>query len=211
MRTRPHVIAAGLLAGTLATLACGSPAPAGKSAPPADQVSIAAAELQARPLQLPVVPPGAGCPAAPQATLPPPPGVRNAAPGSGFGTGPAYLAGQLGWYAGAPGQVALVLVDSRYSGPLLVRARRVDGNGTATLSTMPDQSGGKIHNTLAPGTAAVDGVAVDVPRPAVAGEMSTWVGRLTLDTPGCYALQVDGAGFTSVIVFAVQAGPIPPG
>jgi len=28
---------------------------------------------------------------------------------------------------------------------------------------------------------------------------------------GCCALQVDGAGFTSVIVFAVQAGPIPPG
>ena len=43
------------------------------------------------------------------------------------------------------------------------------------------------------------------------GLWSAWFGRLTVDRPGCYALQVDGTSFTSVIVFAVLPGPLPGG
>jgi MftR C-terminal domain len=43
----------------------------------------------------------------------------------GFGAGPAYLSGQSSWYAG--GQAAILRVDSKYSGPLLVRASQFAG------------------------------------------------------------------------------------
>jgi hypothetical protein len=62
---------------------------------------------------------------------------------------------------------------------------------------------------LPPGTASSDGVDAAVP-PGTSG-WSSWLGRLTAGAPGCYGIQVDGTSFTSVIVFAVQPGPIPPG
>src|ERR1700674_3356683 len=42
------------------------------------------------------------------------------APNCGAGVGPAYMSGQDSWYSA--GQVAILMVDSQYSGPLLVRA-----------------------------------------------------------------------------------------
>jgi len=53
------------------------------------------------------------------------------------GVGPAYLSGQDSWYSGE--QLPILMVDSKYSGPLLVRAFELGGDGksTVTLADLP--------------------------------------------------------------------------
>ena len=143
--------------------------------------------------------------------VPPGPGgiYAKAIPAYAFGAGPAYLSGQIMWYTGPPGQAALVLIDGTYTGPILIRIRRVDGGGHVTLADLGIPPQHRLPTMLPPGTSTSDGVEVAVP-PGTTG-WSAWEGRLTADAAGCYALQVDGNSFTSVVVFAVQPGPIPPG
>jgi hypothetical protein len=137
----------------------------------------------------------------------------------GFGAGPAYLSGQSSWYSG--GQAAILMVDSTYSGPLLVRASQFGGDGTSHITLAEE--------TLSP--PALAGLAFKERRNSVmlvsavhtpdgglqlqAAPSSQlwrgWFGRLSTDGPGCFALHVDGTAFTEVIVFVVQAGAAPPG
>src|SRR5450759_5416407 len=58
-------------------------------------------------------------------------------PNYGAGVGPAYLSGQDSWYSGE--QLPILMVDSQYSGPLLVRAFELGGDGksTVTLADLP--------------------------------------------------------------------------
>src|SRR5262249_30771568 len=201
----PPRVALGPIAGCLfAVLSCGTVA----GAPAA---STTPASLHDRPLKLPSVPEGAPCPVSPEVRVPPGPGgvYVKAIPAYAFGAGPAYLSGQIGWYAGSAGQAALVLVDGTYTGPILIRIRRVDGRGRPTLADLGIPAERRLPAMLPPGTSTRDGVEC-VFRPGTTG-WSAWQGRLTADAPGCYALQVDGRSFTSVVVFAIQPGPIPPG
>jgi hypothetical protein len=64
--------------------------------------------------------------------------LGSVAPNYGAGVGPAYLSGQDSWYSGVQG-VTILMVDSQYSGPLLVRAFQLGGNGksTVTLADLP--------------------------------------------------------------------------
>src|SRR4029077_4236513 len=62
--------------------------------------------LQQRPMKRPTLAPDETCSASSVASY-------------GAGAGPVYMSGQDSWYAG--GQVVLLTVDSKYSGPLLVR------------------------------------------------------------------------------------------
>jgi hypothetical protein len=185
-----------LAACSLALAACGSAA-----------MPAVAADLHARALDLPAVQPGAPCPESPRAVVPA--GATGASPTHALGTGPAYLSGQAVWYAGAPGQAAAVLVSTRYRGPILIRARSLDGEGT--IAMVPDDlpASRRPAGMTEPGTTTADGVDVRVGPPARPGLWSDWPGRLTASAPGCDAVQVDGTGFTSVIVFAVQPEPHP--
>ena len=198
----PHTVA--LAVASLGLLACGSVAggPARSAAP---------ASPHDRPLQLPAVAQGASCPVSPQVRVPPGPGgvYPKPIPAYAFGKGPAYLSGQLSWYAGPPGQAALVLVDGTYTGRILIRARALGGGGAITLAPQDIPPEHRLPTMLPPGTATADGVEAAVPT-GTSG-WSEWLGHLTVGAPGCYGVQVDGDSFTSVIVFAVQAGPIPPG
>ena len=197
----------GLLAGTLLIAGCGSVgrAPAASSSP-------AGGSLEQRPLTFPRVGAAASCPVSPQVSLASAStggaGVKSAAPDYGFGTAPAYLSGQISWYADPGGQVVLVVVDPAYSGPLLMRARRLDGRGSVVIQ--PDNHAPvPLRGQTGPGTAVPDGVRVDVT--GAPPTWSVWDGRLTARSPGCYGLQVDGATFTSVAVFQVLPGPLPGG
>src|SRR2546423_5711518 len=136
---------------------------------------------------------------------------------SGFGSGPVYLAGQLSWYS--EGQVASLMVDSKYAGPLSVRGSELGGDGRLRirLADLPSTSLANITAKERQHSVAVVS-AVHTPEgglqlPADPGSPSwrAWFGRLSTDGPGCFALQVDGTAFTEVIVFAVHAGPPPPG
>ena len=134
----------------------------------------------------------------------------------GFGAGPAYLSGQSSWYAG--GQAALLRVDSKYAGPLQVRASQFGGDGTSpitlanvdpiTLANAAAKEGshGVMVVSAVPTTDGLEMQAVPS-----SSHWRAWFGQLSTGGPGCFELRVDGTGFTEVIVFAVQAGPAPPG
>ncbi|MBO0838668.1 MAG: hypothetical protein J2P28_24570 [Actinobacteria bacterium] len=184
----------GILGCSVALLACGS-----VGRPPAATQSR---DPLTHPLRMPVVDPGASCPASPQVTVP------AQSVGYAFGRSPVYLSGQLRWYAGR--QVALILVDSTYSGPLLVRARRLDGKGTATLSNAEVSSAGKLGPTIPQASPASGGVELQVSQASSPGTWQTWQGNLTISQPGCYGLQLDGTTFSTVVVFDVLPGPVPP-
>jgi hypothetical protein len=163
------------------------------------------AALTQRPLNLPVLNSTASCPDSPEA------------PGGGFGAGPVYLSGQSGWYSG--GQVASLMVDATYAGPLLVRAARL-GNASKTQITLADLPPTELANISAKESQHSVAVVSAVHTPerglqlqADLGSPSwrAWFGWLSTSGPGCYALQLDGAAFSEVIVFTVHGGAPPPG
>ena len=185
--------------------------------------------LQQRPMRPPTVAPNASQP--PRSALP---GCAVTAPcetctassiadlGSvipnyGAGVGPAYLSGQDSWYSG--GQVTTLMVDSRYSGPLLVRAFQLGGDGKSTVTLAdfpsPDPLTGLPVIKQEPRVAVVSalhttGGGLYLGAVAPTSFWREWTGLLSTDSPGCFGLQVDGDVFTEFIMFAVNPG-IPPG
>jgi hypothetical protein len=169
--------------------------------------------LLGRPMRPPAPAPNATCWASSDGDL------KSVAPDYGAGAGPAYLSGQDTWYAG--GQVAIVMVDARYSGPLLVRPFQLGGNGklNVTLDFPSDLSPSNSvisskelqHGVTVVGALATTGGGMFL---APAAPSSLWrasFSRLSTDGPGCFGFQVDGDDFTEFIVFEVNAGSPPPG
>ncbi len=167
--------------------------------------------LEQRPMRPPTLVANETCSASSQADL------GAVAPNYGSGVGPVYLSGQDSWYAA--GQAAILMVDSKYSGPLLVRAFQLGGDGksTVTLADLP-----ALDNTNAADKERQHGVAVVSALHTTGGGLylgavaptsfwRAWFGRLATDSPGCFGLQVDGDVFTEFIVFAVNPGTPPPG
>jgi hypothetical protein len=78
---------------------------------------------------------------------------------------------------------------SSYTGPVLIRGRQLAGSGTVGF--------GEGHvpydelQLLAAGTGA----------PAVPGGGRAWLSITRVRSPGCFAYEVDGTSFSSVIVF----------
>ena len=165
--------------------------------------------LSQRPIELPVIAPNAPCLGTSSKDL------GTLAPNYGFGLGPAYLSGQNAWYS--HGQVAIVLVDAQYPGPLLVRAVQVGGGpSTITLAAFD------VALPLIADKERQHGVNVVTPVPISRAGLfleavptsSFWrasFGTLSTTGPGCFGLQMDGDTFTELIVFPVEAGTPPPG
>lgn len=173
---------------------------------PADLDAITA--LRQRPLRLPVWAPNASCPVS---------SSGGAGLNSGFGVGPAYLSGQDSWYSG--GQTAAIMLDSKYSGPLLVRGAQLDGDGklTVTFADLPSSTWEvaadkeRQHGVLLVVAAHTPGGGLAMQAVISSSFWRGWLGSLSTDGPGCFALQVDGDLFTEFIVISVQAGAPPPG
>jgi hypothetical protein len=179
--------------------------------------------LEQRPMRPPTVPPNAAQPAGSA-----PPGCASTAPceictassivdlGSlapnyGAGVGPVYLSGQDAWYSA--GQVVVLMVDSKYSGPLLVRPFQLgDGKTTVTLADLPstDVVKQEPHVTVVPALHTAGGGLYFEPV-AHTSSWREWDGLLSTDSSGCFGLQVDGDVFTEFILFVVNAGTPPPG
>jgi hypothetical protein len=113
------------------------------------------------------------------------------------------------------------MVDPKYSGPLLVRASQLGGDGKshsilAADGLDPTARAGLVDKerqhgvTVVSATETTDG-GLELQAAPSSPLWRAWFGRLSTSGAGCFALQVDGTGFTEVIVFAVNAGPAPPG
>src|SRR5713101_1717002 len=138
------------------------------------------------------------------------------APDYGAGVGPAYMSGQDTWYAG--GQALVLMVDARYSGPLLVRGYHLSGGGTTV--TFVDMQGLSMANATEKeeqhGVSLVTAAHTSTGGLYLAAVTPTsfwraWIGQLSTDGPGWFGFQVDGDQFTEFIVFQVNAGNAPPG
>ena len=166
--------------------------------------------LQQRPMRPPTQARNAPCSVSSTADL------GAVAPNYGAGVGPAYLSGQDAWYAA--GQVAIIMVDSHYSGPLLLRAFQLGGEtSTVTLDVGPFSTGdGASEKDRSHGITDVSAISTAGGGSFLAAVAPTafWralYGRLSTDGPGCFGFQVDGDVFTEFIVFEVNPGTPPPG
>ena len=141
--------------------------------------------------------------------------VNGMAPNYGAGVGPVYLSGQLAWYSAA--QVAVLTVDSQYSGPLLVRPFQLGADGKSTVDlTDIEIAQGTIDKERFHGVALVPAVHTPAsglyfPPTAPSSLWRGWLGSLSISAAGCFGLQVDGDVFTEYIVFLVNPGNPPPG
>jgi hypothetical protein len=138
--------------------------------------------------------------------------LGSVVPNYGAGVGPAYLSGQDSWYS--PGQAAILMVDSKYSGPLLVRPFQLGGDGTSTVTLAEFPSSDVIKQE--PGVAVVPAIHTTEGGlyfgPVGASSLwREWDGVLSTDSPGCFGLQVDGDVFTEFILFVVNPGTSPGG
>jgi len=138
--------------------------------------------------------------------------LGSLAPNYGAGVGPAYLSGQDSWYSG--GQATILIVDSQYSGPLLVRTFQLGGNGksTVTLADFPSPDLIKQEPRVAVVPALhTTGGGLYLGAVAPTSFWRAWYGLLSTDSPGCFGLQVDGDVFTEFILFVVNPGTSPGG
>jgi hypothetical protein len=168
--------------------------------------------LQQRPLHLPSPRPGTPCPTTHS---------KQAIPGfSDFllGNGPVYAdffggnasdseqsvlryvdaqtfrGGTSGW----GGQKVLWFIDPAYHGPALIRGERLDGSGQVRFDSEPDLP--TAHTLL---------TALHVLVGGGGGPWPNWPSYTLLQTPGCYAYQVDGPTFSYAIIFKAIAVHIP--
>jgi hypothetical protein len=91
----------------------------------------------------------------------------------------------------------LLLTDPTYSGPIIVRGGRLDGNGSLGLT--------------GPGSVLVGGAAIGLSETSRPPLWGTWLGNVSPRSAGCYGIQIDGKTFTETIVISVTQGPPPAG
>lgn len=181
--------------GTFSGVAASGLPPATTPTPSPPPPTVDWSALTAKPVNLQPLPTGASCPVSPKVDL----AVKGQSgkwPNYGFGQGPAYVSGQFMWYSAGP-QAILILVDPKYTGPVLVRSRRLDGTGVLAFSGQGS-------------TSLPDAGAIGLPQTSSPPYWGTWIGSVTPSAPGCYGIQLDGTSFSSVAVISVSNGP-PPG
>jgi hypothetical protein len=158
------------------------------------------AALQQVPLQIPTLGVGEPCPVVAGSQV-------NPTLGAALGSGPLYLVG-----LGKLGQLdlsqanrqnsdfsmpILLTTPPAYTTDMLVRGQPMDGPNALLFSL---SSGSEVLGELqlSPDTA---GTAAGAD-----GDWLIWSAYLVVSGPGCYGLQIDGAGFSEVLVFqAVEA------
>jgi hypothetical protein len=191
--------------------ACGStpsPSPATLAAPPATQpieavlrpsVPPAAVDWTAlaRPYQFPQVEQGDACPRSSARTV-------TRALDLALGDGPVYPIGLpdgvLLVVAGGDNYLQKVLwvSSSSYLGPVLIRGARIDGPGSLQFAA----SGMSIWEPT-------DDMRLQKPTVSSSGEevgWREWSSYTEVTGSGCYAYQVDGTSFSTVIVFEARLG-----
>ncbi len=175
---------------TASTTASASASPAAQNG--SGDVAVDWSQL-ARPLNLPRLAADRTCPRSIGHQV-------SAAFGAAAGDGPIYPVG-----LGADGILNTVLRDGlyqqkvlwlgapSYQGPVLIRGSRLDGAGTVQFAL------GDVG--LVPELKLMEPTASSSDGPAGWRE---WPSSTAVPNPGCYAYQVDGTNFTTVIVFEAR-------
>lgn len=158
-----------------------------------------------RPLHLPRVEPGAPCPvsrARPVRLAPRDvsvlPGPGPAYPVLGVGTVLGFvwppLPSQTHFYGKDwSGNKVMWIVAARYRGPVLVRGRQLDGDNVVRFDFGSLPRAELRIGTELTGTSPVRRVP----------------GYTRVRAPGCYAYQIDGAGFSRIVIFEARIVPPP--
>jgi hypothetical protein len=183
---------AGLLPVTDYNDLCGGPACAPRGAVPGSL---------RRPLHLPTLASGGECPASDPHSI-------SKQFGGALGRGPVYpiipftkgVPGDLAFeyppsklsiFAGSDwgGQKVLWVIRRTYTGPVLIRGRQLDGPHALGFD---GESRAYSELQIPPGTGAEEGNP---------GGWGGTTSEVRLKAPGCYAFQIDGTTFSSVVVF----------
>lgn len=173
--------------------------------PTIDQATLQ--KLEARPLAMPSVAPGAACPVTPVALFP---------GGMGVGSGPVYLIDKeapatTDW--GTWAVYGFVYYWKGPGGPVLIRANDLESNRTVVFAQTPFPPSPISPAGRVLGTDHVNGQAVQMRSEAVGQDPATIKplsnhrypsATVMIGDPkgssGCVGLQFDGAGFTETIV-----------
>lgn len=177
--------------------AAASPFAAPSPSPTAAAPNVDWSTLTSRPLVLPAMPADGSCPVSAQQSLSVTSSTGKGGPSYGYGDWPAFVSGQTRWFA-AGSQGVTVLVNPEYTGPIIIRSKRLDGSGSLVLSSESTSV------ALAAGT-------IGVPVTSSPPSWGTWLGTMSPTSPGCYGIQIDGNSWSSVAIIEVQQGPPPPG
>jgi len=180
------------------TAAPSAPTPTQATSPSAIEASPATPEpwtALETPLRLPTVAAGQRCPRASGR-------IVSSAFGDALGDGPVYPVG-----LGADGVLPVVAASSgylqkvlwvaspAYLGRVLIRGGRIDGPGAVQFAAGQGVPATEFRLDQATATSA--------------GEEQgwrEWPSYTYVPSPGCYAYQIDGAGFTKIVVFETVLG-----
>ena len=155
------------------------------------------AALSKVPLKLPHLGPGQACPVSVPRQLGP--GL-----GTGLGTSPVYVfSGETVHSDPAHSNKVAYGADPSYSGPIRIRGGRIDGAGQLLLETFDNKYHGAPVKTLDGSNLVqeLDLLESHSTFPNVPSGWRIWPTGTYVATPGCYAWQVDGLGFTELIIF----------
>ena len=197
-----------LLAFLLGGCASLAPSPPDRATVTAVSTTISWDTLQQRPVHFPSLKPGTSCPTTHGSVVIPHFGPL-------LGKGPAYAdffggkspteATQQGilYYASSfgdgsqwGGQKVIWFIDPSYHGPVLIRAGQLDGTHQVRFN-QPPQS---------PGYSSTSGAQSLLPQLRLIGggagkPWPNWDIYTRLQAPGCYAYQIDGLGFSYLVIF----------
>ena len=211
-----------ITAGCGATEIAGHPSPTARgSAGPASSF----ADLRNRPLHLPGPAADGSCPSDSSHDVKPIVTSGKGGPNFGFGPGPVYLSGITQLYPGAFDN-EVWMIDASYRGPILIRGHQLNGAGVVSFQPPTTFAGTNFSGAGAPPpgpavvTVTIDRVPMtfyaelDIPAAETGFPKASWrlfFARTHIDAPGCYAFQLDGLTFATVIVFHVADAARPGG
>jgi hypothetical protein len=191
------------------------------SIPPASNF----ADLRNRPLNQPALAADGSCPSDASHDVHAVVTSGKGGPNFGFGPGPAYLSGIVQIYPGAFDN-EIWMIDATYRGPVLIRGHQVNGTGVVSFQPPTTFAGMNFSGAGAPppgpsvATVTVAGevmtfyAELDIPAAEAGFPPTSWrlfFARTHIDAPGCYAFQLDGLTFSTVIVFHVLDAARPGG
>ena len=182
---------------TLVACSWASPAPGKPDATSGQSSTSVFATLSGVPPKVPRLVSGQPCPLSKPTQLGPHLGM-------GLGSGPVYVfSGQIVQSDTAhPNKVAWA-ADPSYSGPIRIRGGRVDGTGQLLLDSFDNRWPGAAVKTIDGSKLMpeLDLLESHSTFPNVPVGWRMWPSGTYIATPGCYAWQVDGIGFTELITF----------